>query len=123
MTTKVLAIDDSRTIRNLLRVSLEGAGFEYHSACDGVEGVEQFSEVEPDVVITDINMPNMDGLGLLQAVRQNKATQRMGVILVTGKPTPDIVATAKKWGLNNMIKKPFTSLAMKQCIESVVGKL
>ena len=75
------------------------------------------------LVLSDFNMPNMDGLGLLKAVRQNKATQRMGFILVTGKPTPEMVAEAKQLGLNNMIKKPFTSLSLKACIESVVGKL
>ena len=53
MTTKVLAIDDSRTIRNLLRMCIEGAGFDFHSACDGVEGVDVFADVDPDIVITD----------------------------------------------------------------------
>ena len=52
-----------------------------------------------------------------------KLPERMGFILVTGKPTPEMVAQAKQLGLNNMIKKPFTSISMKQCIESVVGRL
>jgi two-component system chemotaxis response regulator CheY len=68
-------------------------------------------------------MPGMDGLGLLKAVRSTPATQKVGFILVTGRPTPEIVAQAKQLGLNNMIKKPFTAASMKQCIESVVGRL
>ena len=68
-------------------------------------------------------MPGMDGLALLQALRQNQSTARIGFILVTGNPTADMVAKGKALGLNNMIKKPFTTASMKACIESVVGKL
>eukprot|EP00903_Cladosiphon_okamuranus_P021416 g19685.t1 len=69
MKTKVLAIDDSRTIRNLLAATLEEAGFEYHCAVDGREGVDMYDDVAPDVVITDINMPNLDGFGVIEELR------------------------------------------------------
>ena len=69
MKTKVLAIDDSRTIRNLLAATLEEAGFEYVSAVDGREGVDMYDDVAPDVVITDINMPNLDGFGVIEELR------------------------------------------------------
>ena len=57
MTIRVLAIDDSRTIRNLVRRAMEEAGFQCDTADDGLHGVARFAEVDPDVVITDINMP------------------------------------------------------------------
>ncbi|WP_127903758.1 response regulator, partial [Solirhodobacter olei] len=62
MTLTVLAIDDSRTIREMLSASLSDAGFNVHLAVDGQEGLEQLTAVSPDVVITDINMPKMGWL-------------------------------------------------------------
>tara|TARA_Y100000815_G_scaffold188515_1_gene172093 strand:- start:265 stop:651 length:387 start_codon:yes stop_codon:yes gene_type:complete len=121
---RIMVVDDMATSRGLITQALDEIGIKnYLTENDGQQALARISANPVHLVLSDFNMPNMDGLSLLQAVRQNKATQRMGFILVTGKPTPDMVATAKKWGLNNMIKKPFTSLAMKQCIESVVGKL
>ena len=68
-------------------------------------------------------MPNLDGLGLLQALRQNRTTQRMGFILVTGSVTPEVVKHGQALALNNILRKPFTTASMRHCIESVVGKL
>ncbi len=65
MTVKVLAIDDSRTIRSLVQKVMQDAGFDCVCAVDGVDGIARFAEVTPDVVITDINMPNMDGYGVI----------------------------------------------------------
>ncbi|APZ51411.1 response regulator [Salipiger abyssi] len=121
---RVMVVDDMATSRGLITQALDEIGIKnYQTENDGQKALTRLAASPVHLVLSDFNMPNMDGLALLQAVRQNKATQRMGFILVTGKPTPDMVAAAKKWGLNNMIKKPFTSLSMKQCIESVVGKL
>ncbi|WP_240672113.1 response regulator, partial [Tropicibacter alexandrii] len=92
MTTKVLAIDDSRTIRNLLRVSLEGAGFEFHSACDGQEGVEVFPDVDPDVVITDINMPKMDGFGVIDSLRSGPNRTTVPILVLTTESSDELKA-------------------------------
>ena len=121
MTTKVLAIDDSRTIRNLLRVSLEGAGFEYHSACDGVEGVEQFSEVEPDVVITDINMPNMDGFGVIETLRGGPNRTTVPIIVLTTESGPDLKARARQAGATGWIVKPFDPVKLVSALRRVAG--
>jgi len=75
------------------------------------------------LVLSDYNMPGMDGLELLRELRQNRSTARVGFILVTGNPTPEIVTKGKALGLNNVIKKPFSTASLKQCIESVVGRL
>ncbi|MDU8912384.1 response regulator [Aestuariicoccus sp. MJ-SS9] len=121
---RVMVVDDMATSRGLITQALDEIGIKnYLTENDGRSAFTQLASRPVHLVLSDYNMPGMDGLGLLQAVRQNKATQRMGFILVTGKPTPQIVADAKRLGLNNMIKKPFTSAAMKQCIESVVGRL
>lgn len=121
---RVMVVDDMATSRGLITQALDEIGIKnYLTENDGAKAFARIAASPVHLILSDFNMPNMDGLGLLQAVRKNPPTQRMGFILVTGKPTPQMVTDAKKWGLNNMIKKPFTSLAMKQCIESVVGKL
>ena len=121
MTTKVLAIDDSRTIRNLLRVSLEGAGFEYHSACDGVEGVEQFADVEPDVVITDINMPNLDGFGVIEELRGDGINSKVPILVLTTESAPEMKARARDAGATGWITKPFDDQSLIFALKRVTG--
>lgn len=121
---RIMVVDDMATSRGLITQALDEIGIKnYLTENDGSKALARMAGSPVHLVLSDYNMPNMDGLALLKAVRQNRATQKVGFILVTGKPTPEMVAQAKQLGLNNMIKKPFTSLAMKQCIESVVGKL
>lgn len=70
ITLKVLAINDSKPVRELLRSVMEEACFDFSTAVDGVDGVRRYAEVRPDVVITDINMPNLDGYGVIDAIRK-----------------------------------------------------
>ncbi len=121
---RVMVVDDMATSRGLITQALDEIGIKnYVTESDGVKANARLASTPVHLILSDYNMPGMDGLGLLKAVRTTPATQKLGFILVTGKPTPEIVAQAKQLGLNNMIKKPFTSASMKQCIESVVGKL
>lgn len=121
---RVMVVDDMATSRGLITQALDEIGIKnYVTESDGAKAASRLASTPVHLILSDYNMPGMDGLGLLKAVRTTPATQKIGFILVTGKPTPEIVATAKQLGLNNMIKKPFTTASMKQCIESVVGKL
>ena len=123
MTTKVLAIDDSRTIRNLLRVSLEEAGFEFHSACDGVEGVEVFPDVDPDVVITDINMPRMDGFGVIESLRQGPDRTTVPIIVLTTESSADLKARARDAGATGWIVKPFNDSSLVSVLRRLTGQV
>lgn len=121
---RVMVVDDMGVSRGLLVQSIEEMGIWKNQAeNDGRAALEKLIKDPVHLVLSDYNMPGMDGLALLQAVRQNKVTARIGFILVTGNPTPDLVSRGRQLGLNNIIKKPFTTASMKQCIESVVGKL
>jgi two-component system chemotaxis response regulator CheY len=121
---RVMVVDDMATSRGLITQALDDIGIKnYVTENDGKRAFEKLAASPVHLVLSDYNMPGMDGIGLLKHVRSHQPTQKMGFILVTGRPTPEIVAEAKKYGLNNMIKKPFTSASMKQCIESVVGRL
>ncbi len=83
MTAHILAIDDSRTIRTLLTVALENAGFRVTTAVDGVEGVAKFQETDADLVITDVNMPNKDGFGVIEDIRQGSINKAVPVLVLT----------------------------------------
>ncbi len=121
---RVMVVDDMATSRGLITQALDEIGIKnYVTENDGQNALGRLGSTPVHLVLSDYNMPGLDGLGLLKAVRSHQATKKLGFILVTGRPTPEIVSEAKKLGLNNMIKKPFTAASMKQCIESVVGRL
>ena len=121
---RVMIVDDMGVSRGLLIQAIEEMGIWKNQAeNDGRVALTKLVADPVHLVLSDYNMPGMDGLELLQALRQNKATARIGFILVTGNPTPDLVSRGKTLGLNNIIKKPFSTASMKQCIESVVGRL
>ncbi|MFN3663756.1 response regulator [Yoonia sp.] len=123
-TLRVMIVDDMGVSRGLLVQAIEEMGIWKNQAeNDGRAALGKLIADPVHLVLSDYNMPGMDGLELLRAVRENKSTARIGFILVTGNPTPDLVAKGKALGLNNIIKKPFSTASMKQCIESVVGPL
>lgn len=121
---KVMVVDDMSVSRGLLAQCLEEMGLqnlEYEKS--GQDAFAKLAENPVHLVISDYNMPGMSGLDLLQHVRANKETQKTGFILVTGTPTPDIVTRGRSLGLNNLVKKPFTTASLKSSIEAVVGRL
>ncbi|WP_400087118.1 response regulator [Yoonia sp. R78084] len=121
---RVMIVDDMGVSRGLLVQAIEEMGiWKSQAENDGRAALQKLIADPVHLVLSDYNMPGMDGLQLLQALRQNRSTARIGFILVTGNPTPDLVSKGKALGLNNIIKKPFTTATMKQCIESVVGRL
>ncbi len=121
---RVMVVDDMGVSRGLLIQAIEEMGIWKNQAeNDGRVAYNKLVADPVHLVLSDFNMPGMDGLELLKALRQNRSTARIGFILVTGNPTADIVSRGKALGLNNIIKKPFSTASMKQCIESVVGRL
>lgn len=122
MKTKVLAIDDSRTIRDLLRHALEGAGFECHCAVDGRDGVDQFAKVDPDVVITDINMPNLDGFGVIEELRDTVVQTTVPILVLTTESSPEMKARARDAGATGWIVKPFNDASLVSVLNRVTGQ-
>lgn len=121
---RVMVVDDMSTSRGIISNCLEELGIiNYTTENSGMNALKKLVANPVHLVLSDYNMPGLDGLGLLKGLRENRTTQQIGFILVTGKPTADVVAAGQQLAMNNMIKKPFTSLAMRQCIESVVGRL
>lgn len=121
---QVMVVDDMSTSRGIITQCLDEIGIgNYQVENSGQSAFTKLVSSPVHLVLSDYNMPGMDGLGLLKSLREHRTTQRIGFILVTGKPTPQIVEVGKRLAMNNMIKKPFTVATMKQCIEQVVGRL
>ena len=123
-TLKVLIVDDQKSVRQVTRMTLEEIGVRHiHEAEDGVKAMDTASLQPLDLIISDYNMPEMDGLGLLRAVRGHAAARRVPFILVTGRGDKELVTKAAQAGANNYVVKPFTADILKQKIEQVIGKL
>lgn len=123
-TLRVMVVDDMSVSRSLLVQALEEMGLWKTEAESSAQTALNRLTVNPShLVLCDYNMPGMDGLGLLQALRSNRMTQGVGFILVTGSPTPEMLEKGRALRLNNLVRKPFTTAGLRQAIESVVGRL
>lgn len=121
---KVLIVDDQLTMREVTRLALQEMGVRHILDAENGKYAMQVATTQPlDLIISDFNMPEMDGLELLRAVRGHPAVRKLPFILVTGRGDNALVITAAKAGVNNYIVKPFTSGMLREKIEAVVGKL
>ena len=121
---EVLVVDDTSVSRMLMTESLQEIGITNIAlAKDGAEAFDQLKRKSVHLIISDQYMPNLDGLGLLKAVRTNAPTAKIGFILVTGSPEKSLVDRGRAMGLNNFLAKPFTTKAIRAAIEAVVGRL
>lgn len=121
---RVMVVDDMSVSRALIEQSLDEIGIKHYSTeKDAKAALGKLAANPVHLVISDMNMPGMSGLQLLGALRQTKATQKIGFILITGSPTPEVVREGQELGLNNLVRKPFTTVSLKSSIERVVGKL
>ncbi|RBI82568.1 response regulator [Rhodosalinus halophilus] len=122
MTLKVLAVDDSRTMRGMLAEVLADAGFEPYLAEDGEDGLRRLSEVDPDVVITDINMPNLDGFGFIDAVRADTRYRGLPILVLTTENAEPLKDRAREAGATGWIVKPFHDLKLVSAIRRVAAR-
>ena len=121
---KVLVVDDQNSVRQMTRLTLEQLGIRtIHEAENGKQAMDTASLQPIDLIISDFNMPEMDGLGLLRAVRGNPVTRKVPFILLTGRGDRELVVKAAQAGVNNYLVKPFTADTLRSKIEQVMGKL
>lgn len=101
---KVLVVEDDFSSRELLRICIEKEGYQCFTAVDGVEGFNSFKKNNPDVIVSDVRMPNMNGIELLEAIR--KISKEVIIIFITGHGTEELALQALQLGANNYLKKP-----------------
>ena len=121
---KILVVDDSSTMRRIIKNTLARLG--YKDIIEGADGVEAWEALQnnPDteVVITDWNMPNMNGLELVKKIRAEEKYKDMPIIMVTTEGGKKEVITALKAGVNNYIVNPLTPQVLKEKLQVVLGK-
>ncbi|SFS57575.1 two-component system, chemotaxis family, response regulator CheY [Sulfitobacter marinus] len=119
MSISILAIDDSRTMRDLLRLTLEDAGFFVTTAEDGADGVRKLADTNPDVIITDINMPGMDGFGFIETVRSTGQNTSIPILVLSTENSPELKDRARSVGATGWIVKPFNDSRLVSAIRRV----
>ncbi len=121
MSLNILAVDDSRTMRDMIRLALEPAGFNVTTADDGEHGVEVLDGIEPDAIITDINMPKMDGFGFINAVRAQEKHRATPILVLTTEAAPELKMRARTAGATGWIVKPFDPSKLIKALQMVAG--
>jgi two-component system chemotaxis response regulator CheY len=119
MSKRILTIDDSKTIRDMLRLTLLDAGFEVHQAVDGQEGVGILDKETFDVVITDINMPKMDGYGVIRHMRSMPVHDKTPILVLTTESEGSKRNIARDAGATGWLVKPFDPDALVATIYKV----
>jgi two-component system chemotaxis response regulator CheY len=121
---RVMVVDDTMVSRALIVDALDQMGIRgVVIAKDGAAALQALIAQPVHLVISDMNMPGLDGLGLLKRLRETKNTARIGFILITGSADKTLIARGREFALNNYVTKPFTVTQLRGAIEAVVGKL
>ncbi|WP_163849499.1 response regulator [Pseudooceanicola aestuarii] len=117
----ILAVDDSRTILEMIHITLATAGFDVHLAEDGQHGMSMLDQARPDAIITDINMPNMDGFEFITAVRARPGFERLPILVLTSESAQDLRRRARLAGATGWIVKPFQPRKLIKALRMVAG--
>lgn len=121
---RVMVVDDMSTSRGLITQALDAIGIRnVASAADGKTALAALAKSPVHLVISDYNMPEMDGLHLLHYLRSSPKTQKTGFLLITGRADPAVINKGKQLGMNNFLAKPFQPADLKAAIEAIVGRL
>ncbi len=121
-TKTVLTVDDSRTMRDMLKLALTQAGYEVVQAEDGVHGLEVLAaNPPPDVIVTDINMPRMDGFGFIEGVRRDERHRAVPILVLTTESDSDKKMRARQAGATGWIVKPFNPEKLVDAIRRVAA--
>jgi two-component system, chemotaxis family, chemotaxis protein CheY len=119
---RFLVVDDSSTMRRIIINALNKLGYsECHEAGNGREGIERLATTPIDLIFTDWNMPEMNGLEFIKAVRANDRTRHLPVLMVTTNAAEDDIVQALRAGVTNYLVKPFTADTIREKIHAVLG--
>jgi len=121
MGKRILAVDDSASIRQMVSFTLKGAGYEVVEAVDGRDALSKLNSNPIHMVITDLNMPNLDGIGLVKGIRANQAHKFIPVILLTTESQESKKIEGKQAGATGWIVKPFKPEQLIAVIKKVLG--
>src|SRR5213592_4522720 len=119
---KVLLVDDEDSLRKVMRDLLERDGYDVSEARDGVQALDQIDRVGPDIIVLDLNLPGLDGYGVLSHLRSRPATASIPVIVLTAKGDEDNEVRVFELGADDFLTKPFRARALSARLEAVLGR-
>jgi two-component system chemotaxis response regulator CheY len=118
----IITVDDSSTMRRIIKNTLSKLGFtNILEAVNGVEGLEVLANNKVDLIITDWNMPEMDGLTFVKTLRAKEEFKEVPILMVTTEAAKEDILTALRSGVNNYVVKPFTPETLQEKIFKLLG--
>lgn len=121
MAKTVLTVDDSASMRQLVKLTLSGAGYTVMEASDGADGLERARGTAVDLVVTDLNMPRMDGISMIRELRKLATYKGVPIILLTTESDDDRKKEARAAGATGWITKPFNQDQLLGVVRKVLG--
>jgi two-component system, chemotaxis family, chemotaxis protein CheY len=122
MSAKILTVDDSASIRMTTKIALSGAGYSVTEAVDGADGLAKAQQSSFDIIVTDLNMPNMDGLTMIEELRKLPSQAGVPIIFLTTESDGELKARAKAAGATGWLTKPFDPENLVKIVRKVLGK-
>ena len=121
MGKSILTVDDSASIRQMVGFTLKGAGYDITEAVDGKQGLEKAQSRRFDLILTDQNMPNMDGLTLIKSLRALPAYRSVPILVLTTEAGDNMKAQGKAAGATGWLVKPFDPQKLIEVVKKVIG--
>ena len=120
---KVLLVEDEDALRRVMKDLLEREGFTVFEAADGVKALDEIDRAGPDIVVLDLNLPRLDGYGVLSHLRSRPATADLPVIVLTAKGDEDSEVRVFEYGASDYLTKPFRPRALSARLHSLLGRI
>jgi two-component system chemotaxis response regulator CheY len=122
MSKHIMIVDDSKTIRNLLAFVIKSEGFKVTTAEDGLDGLEKLYSMDPvDLIVSDVNMPRMDGFTFIKTLREQEAYRDVPIIVLSTEGKENDIATGMNVGANMYMVKPAEPAKMIRNIKMLLG--
>lgn len=121
MKKKVLLVDDSNTVLLMEKMILAKGPYELVTARDGVEAVAKAKSEQPDIILLDVMMPNLDGLSACAAIRADPETTHIPIVMVTTRGEEQNIETAFRNGCNDYVTKPINGLELLTKLQNILG--
>ena len=121
MAKTILTVDDSGSIRSMVSLSLKGAGYSVVEAVDGKDGLEKAQKTRADLVLTDQNMPNMDGLTLIRNLRGLASYKTVPILMLTTEAGDAMKSAGRAAGASGWLVKPFDPQKLLEVVKKVIG--